>query len=477
MTVFFDEQEQSSRDSLDLFVFSLLSLFLPLFSIGSISFGQGGFAGFLIDRSQPLNFEIAIPLSIVFILLSLFLIYRRSPLIEKRKKLHIVYFLFAIFIVSRFFGIFLYPYENPSFTFSSEIYGSSATVEYVFSIRDRFLSLLQDCCFGIYFLLVFGYFQTFGKKASTAANVFLCGLVVLALAAFIYTCLSQPEVLSNNIQAALGKEGHYLKPLTSFTGHKNSYGFLLTLGCFSSLILFAKKPNPITPLLAVLFMLNCFLCLSRTATHLCFCALVLVLYLYPFFGFKTHSVYATICFVLAVLFSLVLAYIFTREEGSPLHRYITDLIRDMSDMGTVDSRKKHWDTAFTMMNSGFYQLFGYGRIPFYNLYRDYQIAIHAEMGVITSHNGLIEIFMHFGFIGVFLSVIVVLFLFYTILRQLPKSDLGLTLIYFFVFVLLLVHFYFEPRFFTLDEGSTILLLGAFVFPCLRDYQDHVLKEA
>ena len=87
---------------------------------------------------------------------------------------------------------------------------------------------------------------------------------------------------------------------------------------------------------------------------------------------------------------------------------------------------------------------------------------------ITSHNGYGDLEMHYGLVGIILSLAFLVYLIYLsarLLKGLKKEKGVLSLILICAF---LIYFAFEPRFFTLDEASTVFLLLSFVFPMMDD---------
>lgn len=473
MTVFSHGREHRNREIIDTIVFTILFLLLPIWSLGRIPTDLT-LETFQIDFSQSLNTAVLIPAVILFIVLSVFFIWRRTPYLRKTTKRNTILLLFVAFFLSRVVSIFGFPYGDASFTFTSELYHATATVSYEFTLASRFSSLAQDFCFGFFFVILFGYSDTLGKKLSYLTFIALGCLIVIPFLCFAYSLIYQKDILINNWNALLGAEGYFPKPLESFTGNKNTYGFLLTLGCLACFIFFAKKPNPILPVIVLFFFVNTLICGSRTASSLCFAGTVCFSVGYPLLTFRKHRLTA-VCFLIALAaFACFLAYIFTAQKDNPFRIWLDSFIHDMLNFTTITMRMEHWDTAMTMMLDPWYQLFGFGRLPFYNLYRDYQVIIGAESWVITSHNGFLETFMHYGLVGLVLSGVLLLYLLYIIVRLFVKKQFGLSFTYLLVFVLLGIHSYLEPRFVFLDEASNILLILVFVLPCLRDYRDKVL---
>lgn len=469
--------------ALDLILFVFLSLFLPFLSLGNLSFenGKGNFfLGFSVDFSKPLNSSLAIPIILLFLSFTAIILFRnrRVERFERSWKKDILWMLFIIFLLSRGLSTFLFPYGEAEFIFHSSAYRDTiVTIAYKFPIEDRILCFAMDVCFALYFIILFGYLPKKTVFFRFAVTALQCILILLALSAIIYSCIVEQQLFKDNLLTLFGFEDRLIIPLKSFTQQKNVFGFILTLGAFSSILLFVQRPNPVSPLLATLFFLTTFLCDSRTSIALCLLAIVAFLVFYPLFCFSRHRIYSSIFLGIDICLIVVFAIVFTIGNQSTFHSIIVDAINDFFNMRTMNSRFNLTKNALETMNSPFVNFFGYGRVPFNNIIVSYRKAIGAPELLLTSHNGLVDIYCHFGYIGIALSVLVILYLFYTIFRQFQYEKKEYAALYLCLLVLFLLHFFSEPRFFTLDEGSTILLLGAFVFPCLRDYQDHVLKEA
>ncbi len=476
MIVFENGRERKNREILDCFVFAVLTLMLPLFSIGKFIESENPDLPFGIDPFQPTNLPIIIPIVVVFLLLAFFFIWRRTPYLERTKKRNFVLILFAIFFFSCLSGTLLFPKGETDFTFTSDIYGMTATVSYDYPMTVRIISLIEDFCFGFYFVLLFGYTDTLGKKFTILVDIALFCLIVIAFLAFAYSMVMERDIVINNFYALLEKEGYSMRALESFTGHKNTYGFLMTLSCFACFIFFARKPNPVLPLVVLFCFFNTLLCGSRTAIYLCSAGIIAYCILFPFIAFRTNRISSFFFIAIDVALLAFLVYAFTRPEGHPIHVFFDGFLENMTDLVTINMRMEHWETALAMMNNGFFQLFGYGKFPFLNLYHQFEIAIGGEYSVVTSHNGFLQPYLEFGLIGAVCTLLLTLYIAYMVLRLLiGQKNQKIAFSHLLVSVLTLIHCYIEPRFFLMNEGSNILLMFACLFPLMREYRDSILK--
>lgn len=481
MTVFDTLRGRRNKDVLDILSFLLLTLFFPVLLLGRFSLEEGKPGNFFLnisnDLSFSLNLSLAIPILIVFFLLASLLWIRRFPKERHGMRFYVTLFLLLVFVTSRIVGTFAFPYGETTFAYASAHYDKVAFVSYLYPLQDRIVSFLTDFAIGIYFAIVVNLLPTLGKKWTFFLDFVLGVLVAIAFSAVLYSMIVEKELYFLNCRILLGIEEGPTWGLLSFTPNKNVYGFLLMIGTFASLMLFVKKANPITPLLAFFFTANCLLASSRTPLAICVLVLVLSTLFYPIFAFKRHKVYATIsllCFLGFALFLLV-SYFFI-DDSNPVAQFIDQILEHFLQFSTIRGRNTLCQAALEMLVSPFYWILGYGRIPFHNLFHSYLVAIGGEQETVTSHNGLADIQMHYGLVGVILSIVFLLFLFYLAFRQfkgIQKEKGAFSLILLIGF---LVHFYFEPRFFILDEASTVFLLLSFVFPMMDDEEKDIRSE-
>ena len=466
---------RKNRDILDIALFLLLTLFLPLFLLGRFSLGEGEgnfFLNISNDLGRSLNPSLAIPLLLLFFLFALLLWVRRFPKERHRLRFTVTLSLLAVFVVSRIVGIFAIPYGDTAYTFFSTHYQQIVTLSYEYPISDRIVSFLVDLAFGSYFVIALNLLPTFGKKWTYFLDCVLLVLIAIALAGFIDVMIFEREDFLHNLLTLWRKE-EGIVDIISFTPNKNVYGFLLMIGTFSSLVLFVKKANPVTPLLAIFFTFNCVVISSRTPAAIGTIVLLLFSFFYPFFAFRRHKVYSILSFALALCFLVTLATGFLLDPDNPLAVFIQTIYDRFLNQSTVHSRDILRILALEMLNTPFFLVLGYGRIPFHNLFHSLLVAVGGEAQTVTSHNGLADVVMHDGIVGLLLSLLFLLFLIYVACRQFrglekEKGVLSLVLI-----VGYLLYFLFEPRFFTLDEASTVFLLLSFVFPLLDDEQKDV----
>ena len=463
---------RENRDVLDILFFLLLTLFFPVLLLGRFSLVEEGEGNFFLnisnDLGRSLNLFLAIPILILFFLLASLLWIRRFPKERHGMRFYVTIFLLLVFVISRFIGIFAFPYGQASFLYSSAHYNKIAQVSYLYPMEDRFVSFLTDVALGSYFAISVNLLPTFGKKWTYFLDFVLFVLIAIALSAVLYSLITEREVYFHNCRILLELEEGPPFSLFSFTTNKNVYAFLLMIGVFASLALFVKKANPASPLLTLFFTVNCLIASSRTHFAICGFVLLLFSFFYPLFAFKRHKVYSSLffsCVLIFVLF-LLISYFFLKDNNFA-EKMIDNIVDFFLQFSTVHARSLLFQSSMEMITSPFLAILGYGRIPFHNLFQSYMTAIGGEM-TITSHNGYGDLEMHYGLVGIILSLVFLVYLIYLsarLLKGLKKEKGVLSLILICAF---LIYFAFEPRFFTLDEASTVFLLLSFVFPMMDD---------
>lgn len=472
--------KKPAGDVPDIALFLLLSLFLPFLTIGRFTLVEGNGSFFLSlsnDLSKSLNVALAIPLLLFFFLAFGLLFLRRSVAVPKKAAIAVL-LLFTLYVFSRCASAFLYPYKDPTFVFVSETYGQSAVVSYLFPLAERFVQFFTDVAFGLYFVAIVLVLPTFGKKWSSMVDLLLLFVLLVGICSFVYAIIVQRADFIYNIKVLFHIVQDIPHGVTSFTTNRNVFGFLLTLAFLSAMLLFVKYPNPISVLLMFLFTFTNFVIVSRTSIVICALGLLAFFLLYGIFGMRFHKVYAIVFLSFLLLAALLfLVGFFGLEEGNAFHDMLRAFWDKITDFKTIGMRSQHWRTALEMMTAPVVDAFGYGRIPFFNLYQAYEFAIGAEFNVVTSHNGLIEVFVHGGYVSLALSILFLLYLYSFVLRLFAQRRYDEAFVDLLVQALFLLHFFSEPRFFTLDESSTILLLLVGVFPLLSHVEQGLPANA
>ena len=201
---------RENRDVLDILFFLLLTLFFPVLLLGRFSLVEEGEGNFFLnisnDLGRSLNLFLAIPILILFFLLASLLWIRRFPKERHGMRFYVTIFLLLVFVISRFIGIFAFPYGQASFLYSSAHYNKIAQVSYLYPMEDRFVSFLTDVALGSYFAISVNLLPTFGKKWTYFLDFVLFVLIAIALSAVLYSLITEREVYFHNCRILLELE-------------------------------------------------------------------------------------------------------------------------------------------------------------------------------------------------------------------------------------------------------------------------------
>ena len=171
---------------------------------------------------------------------------------------------------------------------------------------------------------------------------FLNGFILLMLYAVIFNFIQSPSA----VLGVFSNRNVYENMMSSFFDNKQTFGMFLFMAVMSSLLQYVREYKRRYLLLAMVFFLNLFICMSRTALFACvFFAVLLCIFLA---GKKTG--------VPKIISLTVFVITFVIWVVPSLRQFITDVVLDTDR--TVDARQEIWDYAFSLMK-GPQLLWGY----------------------------------------------------------------------------------------------------------------------
>lgn len=478
--VFFSLKNKE-EDRLDIFLYFLMTLLTAVFCLGHFfSEGKqiehytgftilGHFISFRLDGS--LNLALFLPFFFIFIAIEVYFLllrYNKTGKTISRKLLA----LFVGIVVFRFLTNFCFPYGETAFTLTATKTGTTYDLLYSgYTIQDRFVSFLSENVLLSYFLLTFTYLKTFSSRFEKLNRVLLVGVILLALIMNIYSYRTEASKITQNIQYLFGLSSEGLDiSITSFTSHRNTYGFFVLMAGISSFILAATASSKSKPLFLVLlfyFCVTAFLIKSRTPSFLLFALFFLYLIYVIIFLRRSDTKLAIAC-VLILTFFLALVLLAVVFSDSKEMQHLLEIWDIYKDKGSIDSRMSLNTQAFDMLSSPYYVLFGYGRIPFIAVFNLLGKASGNQL-LWSSHNGFIDVLLSYGVIGLIVTLLGHAYLLYLCIREIVlKNERGI--LYLLIEVLLIVYAFFEPRLLFGIEPTQVFMIIVVLWPIMKERQ-------
>lgn len=460
----------TKKDYRDVSLLFLATCLLPLLSCGSLSLAgvdPSRYAqfGIEVDLKGVLNPSVFFPAVLLFAFIFIFLLRSRwSDLSQKKVRLFLsIALLFATF---RLVAVLSFPYGNVALSFQNPVTGKGILVDYPgFSALGRVESFLSDSLFFCYFAILFLIAPTLSNALRLWSKGILIALVLLGWIAILYSIGTEGDILVHNLEVAVNRIPDVFKDMTSFTNHRNVFGFLLVLAFFSAFLLFSYHRSIPAFLSMFVFYLFSFVLYSRTTILLLFIGFNGLLLFYPILMLKTRwkqAIILWVVFVLQFVVVLILIQVFSSHGISGFFEFWK---RRFQDQGTMDSRHDITAMALSMLNNPFLLLFGYSRSPFVTIFSLYRNDPTLSV-VINSHNAYADILMHYGIIGCLFVLLGAFFLVYRLLKMAEEKSFRSLFVYGLLFFVFGIYGLSECHFPFLDDTSSVLVILVVLFPFL-----------
>lgn len=468
-----DQKKQIISDFRDTAILIVMALLSSLLSLGKIVktedydllHTRNGLRignGVILYNTVPDAYTI-VPIFILFGLLLFFFFffrYRQTKVLPKR---YVVLVLLVIFVI-RFIGIFAFA-PSGNYLFESPANGISVDVFYEgLSIGGKTVECFAELFYGLMFLLFFTYIKTFSKVVYPIYKVAIHVPLIIAMVLLLYSWIKEGDLWINNILFFFRKRPYPTFDIRSLAKHRNMFGFFLFLGTMTLIYDFFKSDDflLIGPIAISVFC--SLIILSKTCTIMqasfVFCSILL----YVITNYKTrrrNAVYGIfLCLFIIVLSSLTITLLF--------HSGFIEMYRQNDTM-----HARIWLARFAMSmfpnQSPAYLIFGYGRIPFTQMFITYSGIANAEV-IWATHNCYIDTLCHYGIIGLLFVAFIDGIVLYEIYTLVIKGKHRECIFYLPQFLILCIYSIFEPRMMFLLSSGTEVFLFYFVllFPLLLD---------
>lgn len=426
------------------------------------------------DFGQLLQPYLLWPLMILFVALWMILAYRRKKFAGVDPFHKILGSLFVAYFVVRLVGYFMFPYGEVNMIVPWD--GTYYDINYSgFGVYDRITEYLSEMLEISSFYIMFIYYPSFKLFRKRLVKSFLWLIVAIAIGLSIIICTAYirgntPLIFIPRDQNPIVYNGG--DDYFSIIHHKNFYGLFLIAGAFSCMVLTYMKPNLFYVILTIGFTALTICLYSRTSMFLCAIILASMVVVCPIFNFKKHKVYFTVCMVLIGLAIIAIILLETAMKDTKIGQF-ADYVMDLfHNKGTVNARHQLTQAGMNLTFSDiYYVIFGFGKTPFYNIFKAYQIAHNGEL-TITCHNAWFSCLATTGVVGVSFVVALDLFVLYMIMSLIRIKKFDMMACYLIGGAILLVYTQYEFRMLFFNDSmsnNTMTFYLCYLFPILYSY--------
>ncbi len=463
---------QTKKDRIDHIIFICLTCALALVCLKGFEFdGERANAWFGIvysfDRAMPL--VVAIPVIILFLGLCVLFIIRRK--VQFHRKELIITSIFIVIAVYRILTYLIFPTGEIVFQFLDPYTSSEITLTYSdYLTIDKVIECLSEVCFLFYFYVALAFFTDIKNDDGLITEIVYHLFALVAVVMTFYSLIFETDGLINNFYDLIGVPGYNFVDVTSFTSHRNVFGFFITLAVISEIVVFFRRANIVS--LILMFYLTIFSIFIHSRTTICICLLLcfLTAVLFSIFNFQKHKVISGIfigLFSCAVVFVIVF---FAAFRDSEIVTILISQIESFFNFQTLFYRGSHIYTSFALlMSNPWFFWFGFGRVPYTSIYHQYLVTIDYEVEIVTSHCGFIEPFLYqgviMGVLQLFGYIAILGYIIYMFTQKRTDRACGFIVAFFG----LSLHSTFESRGLFIFDSTSVLYMLVLLLPVLEEY--------
>lgn len=296
---------------------------------------------------------------------------------------------------------------GPNF-FSVQMLGGETTAEFFYTY-DATRQLMDIGNEVAWVLFLYTFFFVIPKIAKTdVVQVLLWVFIIAGLISVFYTY--RPEevgVYRDIIEYFKNPQGQMPAP-EAFYGEKNSYAYMLFLGATSCMVLNGIKKRTWLYLPLELYFGISILFTSCKTLYILGLVFVPVYFIWRMIvAYRKHpkGVIIGCSLLLLALIALFIVFMVMKDQEGNIFHSLWSAIGKLTDHGenTMNSRFCIWRSVLSLMGDPYRMIFGYGYTAADDLSRTVQGAFYGPtFGVQrTAHNGLLDIFLRYGLLGLF----------------------------------------------------------------------------
>lgn len=465
------EDKPTKENTINSILFVLITIICMVFTIGTFKSNTSTENGYQEGFYPTLKYYpgkippayISIPVILIFIALTVVLLYRLKDKIKENK---FAIFLFLFFIFFRFVSVITFPYGKIEYTYKSFIDGSLNTVTYSgFTFYERMITFLYDFCFYFYFLVFFHIYKIIVKENRFFFNLLFVLFQLFVVFMIVYSLIKERNEYVNNFQFLFLNRGKHFLPITSFLTNKNTFGFFLMVGLIFAIVDFIYHENVFSLFMIILFTIVDVFIISKTTLFLILTMDLLFILLYPLFNFKRKknwSIFFLFVIFTLVIFLLLIVTVFKEMFFEKLLPKFDDILFRLD---TIYSRQDITKAGMTMMNNPYYVIFGYSKSPFITIFSDYNELLPIDHHVKFSlHNVYADIFIQYGLIGCLSCIIFICKIIYNLLTKLIFYNKFDNIVYLILLGIIFIYIYFEPRFIFAENAACDIFVLMLMLP-------------
>lgn len=305
-------------------------------------------------------------------------------------------------------------------------------------------------------------------------NVYYLGGLVVAVAAIIYSLFTEWSIYVGIFTK------DYLwnlyPEMISFTNNKNTFGVLLMIGIACSLFLYVNTRKWPLLFLPFVFLAELAVIASRTSLICSFIFLVVFGLWKLICSFKSHPIRESfLCFaVVAVFVFLIVAISLNLWSDNTLFSHFYSYVKNMISSDNTGlaysfrTRVGFWKTDWAIFTSNWITLiFGIG---FMNCGYYLGIAMGGPIPYLeSSHSGILDIACRQGIIGLLVGLVLVIYFFIIIVKNIKKKE-NATILYLSFFLVIICHGLFEDTNILNMQTKDMMLLFLSYMPALTDHE-------
>ena len=405
------------------------------------------------------------------ILLSIFLI---AVLIfyyfQERRKNGVTFdkILLPIFIVFTIVAILTICWQEPR-QFSAP--GSEEVYEVAFTAKDKLSFSLQVVVwFAVLYGLVFvsNRFAISRKWTRWLAYLYIFGLLACSIADIIMEFNSIVAILTST----------YEGPGLQFVIYNsNVWGHLLLVGLLSCIIMCLRRFKPFYYVLMIHFLIMIVLTSCATATFVGLAVIVLYsLYeIFALFNKQRHKSVSLLLIYISVILFVILFSTLMIVLDVPVFSNVWYFIYNHilhKDYSTLTSRTGIWSSVFHLLRDNPRDfIFGLGYRTGNMIFTTYYEIHESGFAARSAHNGLFEIFLRHGLLGVIVYIAALSLFLVGLIKLIKKKEYRVAYFYGICVIGILIHSVAESTmFFTPNIGGTYLTLFFFL-PVANEVKD------
>lgn len=379
-----------------------------------------------------------------------------------KNKMKLDWLLLSILLIV-FAGSMIAIWSNPSSTtLYNEDWSESAVLTFSTLEKIRY-SISVAIALTVLYMMIF----VFGKgRLKSKKLIWLAYFVILTMViACVFSFFFNSKVYQTIFVGTFSGEG-----AGSFFINPNIFGFGLLLGILACFMVNFYKSKWWAYLLMFFFLGVMVFTLCNTSLMIAGFAVLIYLIAKIIYAYIRHRyIKGTICLALFLTFAIVVTIVLT--AGYNLNwKFVTSFLTFfkkyilVTELGTFSNRTRIWGWVWDLVKvSPLRMIFGYGYGASSKLIETYS-TVQGHF-IRSTHSGYFQVLLSFGFLGLTLYALAVVYSIYVLVRLFIKKQYRFSLLYLLIYLCIFVHSMMEStHLFDVSTSGTIIMLLFFLPP-------------